>query len=73
MFKTLPCTDCVLFIVPYAGRLGGRKGLLSQAGLNQTPTACILMRQPVTVSGTRNKNEMKRYWNHKTWIWEMLW
>ena len=52
VLETLPCTDCVLCFVPYAGRLGGRQGLLSLVGLNQTPTACFTMWQPVTVSGT---------------------
>ena len=54
--RTLPCTDCVLCFVPYAGRLGGRQGLLSLVGLNQTPTACFTMWQPVTVSGTHLMN-----------------
>ena len=51
MTKTLPCTDSV-FDVPFAGRLGGRKCLLCEAILNQTPTACYWVQQLVTVSGT---------------------
>ena len=34
-----------------AGRLEGRKDLLPQAVLNQTPADAVLVRQQVTVSG----------------------
>ena len=43
----------VLSQVAFVGRLGGRKGLLCEAFLKQTPTACCFMQQLVTVSGRR--------------------